>query len=168
MANYNDGYDNISVLTQIENTDFTNIDYVVIFIGTNDFGRGNTGRVIGNVNSTNTNEFTGALNTGIKNILESNQKVKILLITPMWRQRLAVNDNKDSDIYPYDGKYLKDYVTALIEVAKSNHIPVKNLYNECLINKYNYSAYLADGLHPNDYGHEYLADVIYSSLNSVY
>ena len=165
---YGDGYDDISLLSQIDNTDLNNIDYVTIFIGTNDFGRGNSGRIIGEKGDMLENTFTGGLNVAVKKILEKNSKIKILFITPMWRQRLAANDNKDSDFNSFDGKYLIDYVNAMIQQGKYNHIPTLNLYDNCLINKYNYTTYLRDGLHPNDYGYEYLADLFFEFISKSY
>ena len=166
-ANYNDGRDNISIIHQVDNTDFTDADFVTIFAGTNDFGRTN-GDTIGNTTDTETNTVKGAMNYVFNKILTQNPRVKIAVITPMWRQRLASGDNKDSDTNTILGQYLIDYVKAIEEQAKYNHIPCLNLYETCLINKYNYSTYLSDGLHPNDKGYELLADKIHSFLESVY
>ena len=167
-GNYDDGYDDISLLTQIDNAELNNVDYATIFIGTNDFGRGNPGRIIGKKDDMIENTFTGALNIAVKKILEKNPKIKIVFITPMWRQRMAAGDNKDSDFNTFFDKYLIDYVNAMIQQGKYNHIPTLNLYDNCLINKYNYKTYLADGLHPNDYGYEYLADLFFEFISKNY
>ena len=166
-ANYNDGYDDISIIHQVDNTNFTGADFVTIFAGTNDFGRQN-GDTIGNTTDTGKNTVKGAMNYVIGKILTQNPNVKIAIITPMWRQRIVAGDNKDSDTNALGGQYLIDYVKAIEEQAKYNHIPCLNLYETCLINKHNYSTYLSDGLHPNDKGYELLADKIHSFLESVY
>ena len=108
------------------------------------------------------------MNYVIGKILTQNPNVKMAIITPMWRQRLVAGDNKDSDTNAVGGQYLIDYVKAIEEQAKYNHIPCLNLYETCLINKHNYNTYLSDGLHPNDKGYELLADKIHSFLESVY
>ena len=166
-ANYGDGYDDISIISQVDKTDFSKFDFVTIFAGTNDFGRDN-GDTIGNATDTATNTVKGAMNYVFNKILTQNPRVKIAVITPMWRQRFAAGDNKDSDTNTLGGQYLKDYVNAIEEQSRYNHIPCLNLYETCLINKYNYSTYLSDGLHPNDKGYELLADKIHSFLESVY
>ena len=166
-ANYNDGYDDISIIHQVDNTDFSGADFVTIFAGTNDFGRTN-GDTIGNTTDTVKNTVKGAMNYVIGKILAQNPNIKMAIITPMWRQRFVAGDNKDSDTNTLGGQYLIDYVKAIEEQAKYNHIPCLNLYETCLINKHNYSTYLSDGLHPNDKGYELLADKIHSFLESVY
>lgn len=160
-------YDNICVLTQIKNTDLNNADFCTIFAGTNDFGRG--ALPIGNIDDTCTNTLHGAINNAIKMIIEKKQDIKIGIITPMWRQRLSADDNKDSDFNDINGKYLRDYVNAVIESAKYNHIPVLNMYDNCGINKYNQNVFLSDGLHPNDKGYdEILSEKIYNFMLNSY
>ena len=165
-AKYNDGYDDISVLTQISNTNFSDVDYVTIFAGTNDFGRGV--RPIGNNDDAVENTMKGAINLAIKQIIQAKPTIRIAIITPMWRQRLASGDNKDSDFNTFQGKYLKEYVDAVKEMADYNHIPCLDFYHNCLINKYNYQTFLNDGLHPNDTGYELLADMIHAFLEKTY
>lgn len=160
-------YDNICVLTQIKNTDLNNVDFCTIFAGTNDFGRG--ALPIGNIDDTCTNTLHGAINNAIKMIIEKKQDIKIGIITPMWRQRLSADDNKDSDFNDINGKYLRDYVNAVIESAKYNHVPVLNMYENCGINKYNQNVFLSDGLHPNDKGYdEILSEKIYNFMLNSY
>ncbi len=160
-------YDNICVLTQIENADLSNVDFCTIFAGTNDFGRG--ALPIGNVDDEVENTLQGAINNAIKMLIEKKSDIKIGLITPMWRERLSAGDNKDSDFNTISGKYLKDYVNAIIKSAEYNHIPVFNLYDNCGINKYNYNTFLADGLHCNAKGYdEILSEKIYDFGNSIF
>lgn len=159
-------YDDICVLTQIANTDFTDVDYVTIFAGTNDWGRDTL--PIGTPTDTFENTLYGAINLSIERIIAANPNIKIAIISPMWRQRQSAGDNKDSDTMPLNGKYLIDYVNVILDAAKKNHIPSLNLYDTCMFNKYNYTYFLADGLHPNDAGYGLLADKIHSYLSSIY
>ncbi|MGU8816432.1 SGNH/GDSL hydrolase family protein [Clostridium perfringens] len=160
-------YDEISILTQIENANLSNVDLCTIFAGTNDFGRG--ALPIGNVNDEIENTMHGAINNAVRMLIEKKQDIKIGIITPMWRQRFSNGDNKDSDFNDLNGKYLRDYVNAVIEGAKYNHIPVLNLYDNCGINKFNYKTFLADGLHPNKKGYEeILAEKIYNFGLSIF
>ena len=159
-------YDDISILAQIANTTFEGVDYVTIFAGTNDWGRNTL--PIGAVDDMVENTLHGAINLSIQNILASNPSVRIALITPMWRQRQSAGDDLDSDLHDKNGVYLRDYVDAIVESAKHNHVPVLNLYDTIMINKYNHTSLLADGLHPNDLGHDLIADKIHAFMSSVY
>lgn len=163
----NDGvYDNISIIYQVENTDFTNVDYVTIFAGTNDFGRG--ALPIGTNEDTVKTTLKGAINNVIQHILNDNPNIKIGIITPIWRQRLSSGDNKDSDFNTVGGKYLKEYVDAIKDSADYNHIKCLDFYHTCGINKYNYATFLADGLHPNTLGYkEKIAKPIHSFLETL-
>ncbi|MDM0505235.1 GDSL-type esterase/lipase family protein [Clostridium perfringens] len=160
-------YDNICVLTQIKNADLADVDIATIFAGTNDFGRG--ALPIGTENDMVKNTLYGAINNAIKMLIEKKSNLKIFVITPMWRQRFSAGDNKDSDCNDINGKYLKDYVDAIINACRKNHIPVLNFYYNCSINKYNYTTFLADGLHPNDKGYdEILSERIFNFVESNY
>lgn len=160
-------YDDICVLTQIKNADLADVDIVTIFAGTNDFGRG--ALPIGMENDMVKNTLYGAINNAIKMLIEKKSNLKIFVITPMWRQRFSVGDDKDSDCNDINGKYLKDYVDAIINACRKNHIPVLNFYDNCSINKYNYTTFLADGLHPNDKGYdEILSERIFNFVESNY
>lgn len=166
-ANYNDGYDDISIIHQVDNNTLSGYDYITIFAGTNDWGR-NNGNTIGDKTDNVKNTVKGAMNYVIEKILTDNPSAKLMIITPMWRQRQSVGDNKDSDTNALGGQYLIDYVNAIEEQANFLHIPCLNLYKNCLINKFNYNNYLSDGLHPNDKGYELLADKISSALKNFF
>lgn len=157
--------DALCILTQIANSDLSNTDIALIFAGTNDFGRG--GMPIGTISDTVTNTLYGAINNAISNIITKKPDIRIGIVTPMWRQRQAPGDNKDSDIYPINTRYLLDYVNAIIACAKANHVPFLDLYSGCVVNKYNYSTFLSDGLHPNIAGHSMLCDKIHSFACSI-
>ena len=168
MGNYdNDILKEKSIITQVKNAKLETDDIILIFAGTNDYA--NTRAEIG-YNDDNTDKtFKGSLNIIIQNILSKNPKAKILFITPMYRARLQLGDNKDCDSTSVAYRYLKDYCDAIEEIANLHyHIPVLNLLNTCMINKYNYTTYLKDGLYPNDEGHELLCEKIYNAIRLYY
>jgi lysophospholipase L1-like esterase len=156
----------ISIVNVASTTNFSTYDYVTIFAGTNDWGGG--ALPIGTVTDTVENTMCGAINKTLQYIFTSNPSAKVAIITPMFRQRQASGDNLDSDNYTIGGKWLKDYVDAIVSVAKKNHIPVLNMYDECLINLMNYATYLSDGLHPNDTGYVLVANKIVDFLQRIY
>lgn len=167
-GNYNDEimakYD---INEQIVSTSLTDTDYVLIFIGTNDYRCGKA--QIGYNGDTDSNSFKGGLNLAIGNIYAANPKAKILLASPIYRDRLnTVGDGHNGDNTLVNDYYLTDFANAMSEVAKYNHIPFLNLTDTCGINKYNASAYLSDGLHLNDLGQELIADKIFDGFNQYY
>ena len=141
---------------------------MIIFFGTNDYG-GNI--PIGNDTDENHDTFKGSINLVIKNILTVYPNIHLMFVTPFWRATYTgTTDFCDSDTYTNPlGNKLLDYVNALIERANANHVPVLNLYDNMCIGKYNYTEWLADGLHPKSgKGYEYVAQKIASGLETYY
>ena len=114
----------------------------------------------------NTTTFKGAMNQCINDIAAKNPSTKIIFCTPIFRSRIEYGDNKNSDVYTVNDRYLIEYADAMIEIAHDNHIPVIDLYRMSSINKYNASIYLKDGLYPNDEGNKLLASKIVSGMES--
>ena len=161
---YGDDYlEERSVIKQIQNTSFADNDLAIIFAGSNDYKSGiaKLGKDSDDVDTS----FKGALNLCIKTILEKNSKVKLLIITPLFRARLDADNFRNSDETPINELLLSDYVTAMKEVSEYNHIPCLDLHSTSRINKYNFATYLSDRLYLNDYGHEVIADKIFSALD---
>lgn len=155
-----------SVLTQIENTTFEDKDFVIIFAGTNDYKIGSC--PVGADTDLKDTTFKGSLNMAIKAIFEKNPSVKLLLITPMYRSRIDSGDDRSSDDTKINGRLLKEYTTAVTTIAEMNHVPVMDMMTEGLINKYNSSYWLYDGLYFSKDGHGMFATRLYDKLNTLY
>lgn len=151
------GDDNRSQALALSKTDWSKVDYMIIAFGTNDFG-GNL--PIGSDSDMTGATFKGAINKVITTMSESKPHIKLLFLTPFYRDRFqATGDGKNSDDFANDvGHYLIEYVEAIEHLAKKNHIPVVNMYDKSGINRYNQAYYLSDGLHPNEAGAKMLAD----------
>ena len=152
--------------TKLSTTNFNKLNVLTIFFGTNDF----TGNVIlGAIDSIDTTTFNGAINYIIDKILTAYPHIKIVFITPTHR---FIQDNKidDVDVVPNTlGKYLIEYVNAIIERANYNHIPVLDMYRNSGFNKYNHQYYFGiDGVHPNAIGYTYIANKIAAFLKSLF
>lgn len=164
MANLN-GDNNTQQANDLKNVNWSQVDYITIFLGTNDYGGDN---VIGTNNDTNGNTFKGAINKVIKTLSESVPTARLVFLTPIFRNRYKANIGADSDVTKNDiGYYLKDYNNAIIELATKNHIPVIDLMMLSGINKYNCQTYLSDNLHPTDIGYDLLSKVIQRQLESI-
>ena len=133
------------------------VDVVVIFGGTNDFGHGDA--LLGDINSTDDYTFNGALNNLINQIKQDCPNASIVYLTPLHRhdEDKCVNGT---------GYILKDYSNAIIEATKRHNIYLIDVFNELYINPYDTSL-VPDGLHLNDKGHEIFADFLCKKLNKL-
>lgn len=155
---------NRSLLTQIDNATIDDTcDYCIIFIGTNDwrFAKGDVGKVTNFDEST----FCGSMNVALRSIFQFAPKIKPILVTPLYRSRQNYDDNKNSDDYPVNYIFLREYVDAVKAIGQYNHVPVIDLYNNLCINRYNDKFYLDDGVHPNDNGHKAICDQIFNHMS---
>ena len=155
-----------SVVTQIGLDTMEDAEYAMILVGTHDWDSAKS--TLGIAQNVSEYSYMGGLNTAIQNIYAKNPNTKILLITPFFRSRIKSGDDKNSDDNTYNDLRLEDFADAMVAVANYNHIPCLNLYETSGINKFNSTAYLKDGLYPNDAGHELIADKILDAMNRFY
>ncbi|PJI34075.1 hypothetical protein CU320_01700 [Acinetobacter pseudolwoffii] len=159
--------DNTAAVTRLQSLDFSTVDYVTIFYGTNDFSGPNP---IGTDSDTTGDTVKGAINLTLDKLLTKYPNLKIVLITPIWRARMLTGDGLESDSNPNSlGLYLRDYVEAIKDMGTKYHVPVLDLYNTSGINKYTKAQYISsDGLHLNAAGDTHLANLIAAKLSSTY
>ena len=162
------GDDDRPQVATVAGIDYSNLDYMFIFFGTNDYA-GNM--PIGTDTDEGHDTFKGAINLIIKNIMTEHPNIHLMFITPIWRARFSDPEQfNDSDTYENGvGAVLPDYVDALVDRCNALHVPVLNLYDSMCINKYNYTEWLADGLHPvSGKGYTYLAQKILAGFEGFY
>ena len=147
------GDDNISIVNRLKGIDFANIDIITISYGVNDFL---SNIPIGdNINSLDTTTFVGSINYVIKTILSKYPHIKIYFFTPIFKMKYG-----DSDITPNkNNNYLYEFAQRELEACNKNHIPCKDMYKNCNINKYNSTYYFTDELHPNANGNKLLGEI---------
>ena len=129
-------------------------DMVVVFGGTNDHGHGDA--PIGCESDRTPDTFIGACHT-LYASLKDKFSCPIVVLTPLHR---AVENRED-------GIELKDYVNIIKEIAPQYGLPVLDLYEKSAINIATLSELTGDGLHPNDRGHEILAEGIGKFLQAL-
>lgn len=154
------GDDNTNQLNRLKAIDFNKIGIITLFYGTNDWSGNNPIGIISNTNF-DTTTVVGAINHGIKKIIQKYPHIRILVVTPT--HRFVASDLLESSDDVNNGISLKieSYVNAIEETAnKFNHLPVKNLWKDGNFNKYNHSQYFVDGVHPNSKGYEVLGRLI--------
>lgn len=151
-------------VTTVANTisTYSTYDLVIIAGGTNDF---KLNVPLGNIlpvgsNNFNRNEFTGAYQHLLENIINTKDTIRIVMMTPLQR------NNSGYDIYHTNtaGYKLIDYCNRIKEIAQLYSVPVIDMYSNSSLNLLNLSTYTLDGLHPNNTGYEILTDYIAHQL----
>lgn len=153
---------NISTWDLGKNIDYKDYDLVTIFIGTNDFRYNKPLGKIESIDSDNFDDktFIGAYQLLLNKIKSSNPNVKIVLITPIQRNK----DGFDIHHFNEENNQLIDYVNAIKKLAYLYSLPVIDLYAESGITSDNIKFYTKDGLHPNEKGYEIISKKIENFL----
>lgn len=129
-------------------------DAIVVFGGTNDYGHGDA--PFGELDSNDVYTFCGAVNSLITFLEKNFPNSEKVFVTPLHR----VSENAPSQP---DGKVLADYVDAMRQICKKRGVALVDLFDIAPIDPKN-PAHVPDGLHPNNAGHEIIADVIAKEL----
>lgn len=127
-------------------------DYVVVFGGTNDYGHGDA--PLGEVGEINPYTFAGAVRLLAINLRNKYGYGRTRFVLPLKRY--------NPDKLSISGHTLKEYVDVMKKVLELEGIPYLDLFEKGLDEPLteNDEGYFADGLHPNDKGHEWLAKAI--------
>ena len=134
-----------------------NADIIFIFGGTNDYGHGDA--PLGKQGDTNPMTFYGALHDLYQRLQKKYPTAQIIAITPLH----CDNDEREVNSIGTERKGgLRSYVEAIKNVAKDFDIPVIDAFNDWdmqpVADKANDPYFTADGLHPNNNGHRYIAE----------
>jgi lysophospholipase L1-like esterase len=142
---------------------FSSVTHLGLEYGTNDF---QYDRPMGNDGACSKETFKGALNYSLQKLLSAYPKLRVFLITPSWMLTPA---GLDSDDNPNGiGIYLGEYVDAMRRIGELNHVPCLDLWRTLGANKYNQKTYLADGVHPSDFGVIRRAEAIAGFIDSAF
>ena len=137
-------------------------DAVVVFGGTNDYGHGNA--PLGCFTDRTPETFYGACHYLFSGLIRKYLGKPVVIMTPLHRCGEFTPAKEDGT------GTLKEYVDIIREVAEYYSLPVLDLYaasgmqpevDEIRI------AYIPDGLHPNDAGHEVIARKLELFLRSL-
>lgn len=164
-------------LTMLEGIDWSEIDYITIAYGTNDWNS-NYG-LDNSSNPLDATTYIGAFRYSVEKLLAAYPNIKIMVITPLWRwwdtntgmpSEIHADYIDSNDYAKGTGYKLWQYGDALVEAAKWYHIPVFDLYWNCMITKQNRLEYFnaTDGTHPKLEGRELMAELISAHMKSVY
>ena len=141
------------------------VDYVFVFGGTNDYGHGDC--AIGTVGDEGTDTFCGSVDTLFKMLIKKFGKEKIIVMTPIHRKN---DESPFGEGTRENGAPLKVFAEKIKEIAEGCGLRVIDLFNDETLNPNDdelNKKYFADGLHPNDEGHNLLAKKIEKAISAI-
>ena len=139
-----------------------NADLVFVFGGTNDYGHGDA--PIGNKEDNSPDTFYGACNYIASNLLKIYKREQITFILPFYRldeDNPFGDGSKDKPSLTLEG-----YRNIIKEVLNKYEITCLDFRKE--IGKAENNPLLQDGLHPNDKGHELVAQLLVNYIKEKY
>lgn len=163
--------DNTAIVASLSAIDWSKVDGIIIFAGTNDAF--NSPDFYGKVTSTDPMLAYGAMNGIVQLFLSKYPTKKMYFCTPIVRWNATSLASRTTanwgDNYPNAEKNLKTFCEGMIEVARNNKQPILDLYTGLGWNTYNFSAYFNDndGAHPRK-GYEAIARKIVAFIASDY
>ncbi|MFS0781070.1 SGNH/GDSL hydrolase family protein [Bacillus sp. 1P06AnD] len=142
--------------------EYTNFDLVTIAAGTNDFrldvpiGHEQQGEA-------DTNTFQGAYHDLMQYILDKNPGIRIVLFTPLQRNKAFYDVNYVNQA----GYTLKNYVQTIKEIGDQYSVPVCDMYGNSGFTEKTMREFTIDGLHPNARGYERMGNYGAAFLQSI-
>lgn len=144
-----------SRVEELETTDFSKVEYLVIQQGTNDY---NDGTPIENPQDPyDKSTYAGALRSTVERFRGAYPQLKVLLVTPTWCYVIRDGQVLHGEQTDFGGGVLGDYAEACRKVGEEYNIPVLDNYTESGISAATAGRYLIDGLHMNAEGQKLLA-----------
>lgn len=142
-------------------------DLIVVFGGTNDYGNGQA--ALGSIEDKTEYTFYGAVRVLCVNLIKAYPNAQIVFITPLhrWNEDGGLGTWKPDGVVQHP---LKDYAKAVKDVCEQFAIPVLDMFSQGSMpfNIPEYAKlYSEDGLHPNDKGHEILANKLGKFLENL-
>ena len=143
-------------LNRLKALDWSTIDIITMNYGTNDFTYG-----------TGSARYRNRYKEALTKFISAYPHIKVVIITPAYRLWLSDGVfSEDSNTHKVGEYTLIDYITQLTTVlCKDLNLPYIDLYN-IGINQYNWNQYFASGdtTHQNEYGRNYIADIVAKKL----
>lgn len=142
-------------------------DYYTIEHGINDWGSGvEPGTMDDYIYGTRPETFAGGYRKVIDKIFEINPKAKVVLCTPRKGYDFMTYLPKNC-MDRHKGHYLKDYVNIIRQIGEYEGFPVADFYAECGGQRDLRNMSMDSALHPNDRGHQMMANVLVKAIEKV-
>jgi lysophospholipase L1-like esterase len=155
--------------------DFSDVDFVALCFGVNDYIQGKT---IGDISTQASNTIIGNMCATIEKILTDNPLCKVVVYTPYntWGQ-VSKGGDYVADLHYGDestnyalghsinGSTLQDIINAMETVCMYYGIQCVNLSRSNVVNRFTLKEIMVDGLHPTKESYVKLAAEIYGKGN---
>lgn len=92
--------------------------------------------------------YCGGIRSAVSKLRSAYPDCRIVLMTPTFCSYYEYGSEKQSET----AGILTDYVNAVLELSEELDVDCMDNYSELGIDAANYSVYLSDGCHPNEYG----------------
>lgn len=148
----------IAQYNAIAELDFNAVDFVCLSFGTNDWNFGYTAA-----------QVKAAMEYCISALLTAYPKLKIYVLTPIYRYKLGTSGSYDSDEYtnPNSGLKLREICEAIIEASHAAHVPCKDMYYESGLSQYNRETFFtSDGTHLKAAGYAVYGEKVAKFIDS--
>ena len=144
-----------------------NADIVLVFGGTNDYGHGDA--PLGAIGDETDSTFCGACKILFSKLRALYPTACIIVILPLRRfnEDNPYGENGNKEI---PSGTLGEYSSSLKEIAEEFSFPICDLREDVLLNpndKELNEKYFGDGLHPNDAGHQILAERLFEFIENL-
>ena len=152
-------------LNNLKDVDWQSVDYVTIFYGTNDWSSNKplTSEEDTHTENKQRTNIEDAVIYSVGNLLTKYPWLKIIILTPFWRE---VTSGKDSNVDPNGrGYYLYNVASFIGQTAQENYnVPVIGLYRILGANVITNRYFTSDGTHPTEMTKHIIADLINEKL----
>ena len=128
------GWTAVRIAEEFEKLEIPKAEVYSVFLGTNDWWRGNTLGTFENYQqATGTGTVFGAFRTIVDKIHALNPEAKIILITPMKRVDFVYINNPKNNAYgsyrDKNGQSLESFAKAVSQIGQEEGFPVADLYH---------------------------------------
>lgn len=141
-------------------------DVVIIMGGTNDCGQSIEIGDLTYSDGFDTTKFKGGLATTIRMVQNRCPNALIFVASLCGGRGNTAGENLDTPVYNSKNLTSYDYAKATKDVAEFFNIQYIPIFEECGINCWNRATYIADTVHPNDFGKKQLAKIFIKYLAS--
>ena len=144
------------------------VDVIVVFGGTNDFGHGNI--PLGEMGDNDVYTFYGAVKTLCLYLIKNFPDKTIVFMTPLHRLNEELDYNRRKEENNPNARPLVDFVNAIRETCELFSIPVLDMFKESGMPARVWAwceRYMPDGLHPNDEGQKLIAHKLQKFLENL-
>jgi len=164
------GYFNITARLLSEEILYSQLDYIIISYGTNDYAGGQT--ALDSPDIYNNDTVCGALRNSILKLQAKCPNAKIIVTSPTYRYFVDKETNEmlyDCNTQNFGNGTLSDFADAYEEVCRDMNVYFLDLLNNSKINELTRDYYFDsnDGTHPNELGRKEIALEVSAFIDSL-